>query len=344
MNRIQGLEEYINGEKFRNALKIPMESNININMLAQGEYNINYYFFHPLSGEKLILRINTGSQMHLDNQIEYEYNALKALEISGQVPKVYYVDGSKSKIEYGLLVMEFLNGYPLDYKKDLHIAAKCLSYIHSTDIKYMDLISPSNPLKAMLIECKNMALTYLDSDFGEEKTKKQIQRLIDYAEKMIENEGDYSGRRCCINTELNSGNFLINKGEPSFIIDWEKPIIGEAAQDLAHFLAPTTTFWKTDIILSGKEVNEFLKAYKTFVGSKFDTDDLVYRFRKYMPLTCLRGITWCSMAFVEYENPNKVIQNEFTYNKIKEYLKPEFLDKIEKEYFFIGGFYGKGYF
>ena len=37
-----------------------------------------------------------------------------------------------------------------------------------------------------------------------------------------------------------------NSKEDSYIIDWEKALIGECEQDLAHFLAPTTTFWKTD--------------------------------------------------------------------------------------------------
>lgn len=45
----------------------------------QGEYNRNFWFIHPCTGRKLVLRVNYGSQMHLDNQILYEYNALKAL-------------------------------------------------------------------------------------------------------------------------------------------------------------------------------------------------------------------------------------------------------------------------
>ena len=32
-----------------------------------------------LTGKKLVLRVNTGSQMHLENQIEYEYHALELL-------------------------------------------------------------------------------------------------------------------------------------------------------------------------------------------------------------------------------------------------------------------------
>ena len=50
-------------------------------------------------------------------------------------------------------------------------------------------------------------------------------------------------------------------------------------------------------------------------------------------MTCLRGTTWCSMAWVEYQAPDRAIKNEFTYNKIKAYLEDEFLENIEKTYF-----------
>ena len=53
----------------------------------------------------------------------------------------------------------------------------------------------------------------------------------------------------------------------------------------------------------------------------------------YLAITCLRGITWCSMAFIEYQNPDKLIRNEFTYNKIKKYLEVDFLNNIMKSYF-----------
>lgn len=333
MYRIKGLKDYIEGERFRNALNIPLDYDLKVDMLAQGEYNINFCFTHPVTNKDLVLRVNTGSQMHLDNQIEYEYNALKSLEGSMRTPKVYYVDGSLSNIDFGVLVMEFLNGISLDYNNDLHIASTLLSDIHSVNIDGMDLISPSSPLEAMLEECETMGKVYLEYEDGEEEVKSRIEFILDYSRKLIENEKDYTGRRCCINTELNSGNFLINREGQSYIIDWEKPIIGEAVQDIAHFLAPTTTFWKTDIILSKEEIQQFLSDYKEAVNGRFDTSDLNTRLKIYMPLTCLRGITWCSMAYVEYQNPNKIIQNEFTYNKIKSYLSIEFLDKIISEYF-----------
>lgn len=134
---------------------------------------------------------------------------------------------------------------------------------------------------------------------------------------------------CCINTELNSTNFLINgKGKKNYIIDWEKPLYGDPAQDLGHFLAPTTTFWKTDVILNQQEMDEFVEDYIASVNGRFPTEGLKERVDVFIPITCLRGITWCAMAWVQYQAPDKLIFNESTFRKLEQYLEERFLDKI----------------
>ena len=335
MFAINGLEEYVKRQEFLDELNIPKDSKIDFQLLAQGEYNINYLFTHPITNEKLILRVNTASQMDLSDQIEYEYKSLLQLKESKRTPIPIYVDGSKRHIDYGVLVMNFLPGVHLDYRKDLHIAASCLGDIHSVELEENShLICPKNPLQAILDECKTMVQTYYDSPLGDEEKKKQIKRMLNLGEEMIKNTGEYKGRRCIINTELNSSNFLINgENNENYIIDWEKPILGEPAQDLGHFLAPTTTFWKTDVILSQEEVEQFTKDYIKAVGERFSTNDIEDRLKLYLPITCLRGITWCAMAWIQYKDPNKLIKNEFTEKKLEDYLSKEFLDMIENRYF-----------
>lgn len=132
MERIKGLNEYVKNEKYRKALNLPNEQEEEYTMLAQGEYNINYSFTHPKTGKKLLLRVNCGSQMHLENQIGYECHALQLLEASGRTPKVLYVDGSRKFLDHGVLVMEYLPGKALDYHTDLKYAASVwLIYIVS---------------------------------------------------------------------------------------------------------------------------------------------------------------------------------------------------------------------
>lgn len=327
------LIQYGNKGPLKAALGIPKEKELSLTLLGQGEYNVNYRFSHPVTGKKLVLRVNTGSQMHLEKQITYEYEALKVLECSGRTPKVCFLDDTREFLPWGLLVMEFLEGRPLSYETDLRLAAACLADIHSVPVpEKSHFLRPENPFQAMVEECTAMAGRYLSWDGADPAVGKRITRLLRKAEAMVPKE--YGPGSHIINTELNSGNFLINgAGKRNFLIDWEKPLLGDLEQDLGHFLAPTTTFWKTDTILGREEMEEFLREYEKAVDGRFPLEGLPERFSRYLILTCLRGITWCAMAYVEYQSPDRAIKNAFTYEKIQAYLRTEFLDFIEKEYY-----------
>ncbi|MBS6516913.1 MAG: aminoglycoside phosphotransferase family protein [Clostridium sp.] len=325
----EGLEKIVTGERFRAALGLPERIEEQYDILAQGEYNRNFLFTHPVTGQRLVLRLNFGSQMHLEHQIEYEYQALRLLETSGRTPKPLYVDGSRKYSKQGFLVMEFLPGRPLDYRKDLLSAAECLADIHSTGLpEKHGLICPKKPLQAILEECEEMVKTYMDSNLGDMQTKRTIRRLLDQGWKQADRLGEVSCRRC-INTELNSTNFLVNgPGKKTFLIDWEKPLYGDPAQDLGHFLAPTTTFWKTDVMLSREEREAFVTEYIRSAEDKALTEGVRERTRLYLPITCLRGITWCAMAWVQYRKPGRELVNESTRKKLDQYLDAGFLAQI----------------
>lgn len=331
MEHTKGLREYIGWSGYRESLGLPEEVLEHYEMLAQGEYNRNYVFTHPGTGKKLVLRVNFGSQMHLEDQIGYEYRALELLGESKRTPLPLYMDGSRKRLPCGVMVLEYLPGHPLDYGTELMRAAGCLADIHSVQIPEQNhLIAPKEPLRAILEECEAMVKTYMDSPLGDAGKKETIRSLLQMVWKKAD-ELPGVPYRCCINTELNSTNFLINGiDERDYLIDWEKPLYGDPAQDLGHFLAPTTTFWKTDVILSREKTDAFVREYIRQVDGKFDTAGLEERTNLYLPITCLRGITWCAMAWVEYQKPGKAIVNPSTQKKLEEYLKEEFLEKIRQ--------------
>ena len=292
--------------------------------LGQGEYNVNYSFDHP-SGKKLVLRINRGSQMHLSDQIGYEFSALKALEKSGRTPRALFCDSG-----HHCLVMEHLPGRPLRYETDLEIAAEIFADIHALPAGG-NLMEPENPLEAILDECRQMVSHYYEWD----KAAPEVVRLLQMLEKEI-SARDLTApagiRKCMVNTEVNSGNFLINPGAQSYLIDWEKPLISEPAQDLGHFLVPTTTFWKTDVILKPEDIRHFVRCYERAVAGRFETASLAERLPLYFTVTCLRGVTWCAMAYREYCQPDRAISNPDTFEKLKEYLDPAFLGNLLENY------------
>ncbi|QKF62134.1 TIGR04282 family arsenosugar biosynthesis glycosyltransferase [Campylobacter curvus] len=289
-----------------------------LSALASGEYNINYKI--KKRGASLVFRINTKSQIGLKHQVKYEFDALKVLESSGVTPKAYEYFAPSPFLPRGAMSMEFLPGRALDYRRDLKTAAQLLVRIHSVPLpkKHKFLIA-RKPLAAMMTECGKMARIYHGSKF---KSKNASEFLSWLEERLggLNLSREISEPRI-INTELNSGNFLINEGAQSYVIDWEKPIVGEKEQDLAHFLAPTTTFWKTDVILNFNEMQNFLNEYEKFLSVDRT------KFNEYLAMTCFRGLSWCAMAYTEYQGA-RAIKNAATYAKIKEYLSDKFLSNI----------------
>lgn len=295
-----------------------------IELLGAGEYNINFLYNHS-KNEKRVLRLNIKSQMNLENQMAYEYSTLKLLEKSGVTPKVFDLVEKTKLMPYKYLTMEYLEGRPLNYNTDMEIAAYLLAKVHTTKFPTNnDLILANNPFKLMFDECYQMANHYLTWDKGNKKVKEYLRKFLLFCENLLENQSEI-GNLCIINTELNSGNFIIGENKNnSYIIDWEKALIGECEQDLAHFLAPTTTYWKTDKILSKNEIEKFLSDYSKYNNYNHK------KFLQYLTFNCLRGVTWSSMAYREYSQKDKILTDDYTFNKIKSYLEESFLTNLEQ--------------
>ena len=352
------LLERISESSYREALDLPSEVIEEYAFLARGEYNENFVFSHPKSGKRYVLRVNHGSQMQLKKQVSYEAHALSLLEKSGRVPKVYYVEEKGDK---GILLMEFLEGRALCYETDLPVAGQILADIHSTeyerekDLGELRLLSPENPLYAMLSESSSLLKSYELSPFMEEEIYNRMHSLW---KRGVNLERKYaktlsSKDFCIINTELNSGNFLIQSEErkdklaasngqskenckdingkdvSSYLIDWEKPLYAHFAQDLGHFLAPTTSFWKTDCILHEKDKALFFHAYKEALEGRRDFTGIEEQTELFILFNCIRGLSWCTYAYAEYQK-GRDIQNEDTFRKIKAYLTDPFLSGVEE--------------
>ncbi|MDY4049649.1 MAG: aminoglycoside phosphotransferase family protein [Eubacterium pyruvativorans] len=337
MKQIPGLSELVGSPEYRSALGLPAAVTEEYRLLAQGEYNRNFRFRHPVTGKELLLRVNCGSQMHLEHQIEYESHALELLAPSGRTPRVLYTDGSKRYTDHGVSVMEYLPGRPLDYHRDLERAAGILADVHSVPLPGPSgLIEPADPLRAVLEECEEMLRVYLNSDLPPLSGKRKIRELLDLAWERYHRTNRTGGARCIVNTELNNTNFLMAEepdgpaGGRDWLIDWEKPLWSDPAQDIAHFLVPTTTFWKTDVILSPGETADFLTAYEASVSGRIDLTGLRERLGVFMPVTCMRGVTWCAMAWVQYQKEEKELSNDSTRRKLEAYLSDSFLEEIRR--------------
>ena len=327
MVHTEPLASYLKSSDYLSPLGLEPGTDLEFTILGQGEYNLNYVFTHPVTGKKLVLRINKGSQMHLDAQIGYEFSALQNLYASGRTPKPLFCAP-----EHSLLVMEWLPGVALDYTRDMDIAAEILADIHCVPVPQdCRLIRPGAPALAIYEECLEMVQHYYDWEGADPQVTSLLEALVEEIGKLPLTEPS-DAPLCIVNTELNSGNFLIDRNGISSLVDWEKPLLSEPAQDLGHFLAPTTTFWKTDVILTPEEVKRFTAKYIEAVNGRMDTTSLASRLPLYFTVTCLRGVTWCAMAYREYCQPGRELRNEDTFRKLKAYLAPAFLQNILENY------------
>ncbi|HIW21333.1 MAG TPA: phosphotransferase [Candidatus Dorea intestinavium] len=329
------ITRYLESDFFKSRLKIPTKANVSWDFLAQGEYNLNVVFLHPVTKKNYVLRMNFGSQMDLESQLRYEANALKLLAKTKRTPLLYLLDDSKKVIETDVLIMEYLPGEPLNYHTDIPLAMEILADIHSLKLpQNHGLVTPSSPVEAILLECRKMFSHYETSSLAKPQVVTRVKQMLNHLTKKSKSLSITSTPyRCLINTELNNTNFLINgAGKENYLIDWEKPIYASPAQDLGHFFAPTTTFWKTDVFLSPKEINKNIDYYIARVDNRFPTSSLKEEINTYLEVTCLRGITWCAMAFVDYNSGEKKLTNESTRLKLGQYISQQFLDKIETSY------------
>ena len=201
--------------------------------------------------------------------------------------------------------------------------------------KYSRKNNPAVELMKKVIAHKNNNKLSENDYYQYNKYQKITMSLNDVTPEMLEKGMRAADRnldglyKCCVNTELNSTNFLINgEGRKNYLVDWEKPVCSTPAQDLGHFLAPTTTFWKTDVILTKEQTKDFIKRYISASSGRFDTCGIEEQTMLYIPVTCLRGITWCAMATVEYSG-ERAILNETTAKKLKAYLSGDFLEYID---------------
>ena len=340
MQGFQEAEAYLSQSwDMREVLGIARKAKLAAVPLGCGEHNANFSFVHPDTGERYVLRINYASQLGLEHQISYEANALRVLESSKRVPKVLFVDDSRKIISRGVLVEGCLAGSLLDFENGEMVreAAATMADIHALELpEDCGLLKPSDPLAEQHKTCRGYFSNYCASRYAEPQVARFVEGLFDAAE-MLEvprlSDADCSH---AINTEAVPSHFIMpidSNGHvtgPGHMLDWEKPIIGEVAQDVAYFLSPTTTIWDTDYIFDRKTRKEFLEEYWRAVDGRFEKGMFEERFPAYVMSNCLLGITWSCNAWVEYHNPDRPLKSAETFELLGRYLSMDFLRSVRE--------------
>ena len=306
------------------------KAEFSIQPLGQGEYNMNFLIQQGKTA--WVLRFNTGSQIGLTNpeQITYEYNTLKLLAPINVSPQPFFLDNSLRFLPYGVLGMAYLQGEYLDYRRDLTDAARLFTRYHQLDVSEQEnhLIRETHPLSLTYERCVRMLQVYFDSELAQPDLKAYLLEVRTWADEARHHERYYQNDpwNCIINTEVNNTNWIVNREKGSMhLTDWEKPLWGDPSQDLSHFRVPTTTLWKTDMLLSQEDKHEMMSAYKAAIRDPHLVDTIEERTRLRDPFNCLRGVSWCTMAWVQYQRDQHLLKNQDTFQKLSMYTDLDFV-------------------
>ena len=337
-----------------------------LRLLAAGEYNLNYLATpadgtpspaHPAGAgtrdasprrAAVVVRLSTGSQEVAAGaqQVLYEARALRLLEPSGVAPRLLHVDTTPAGLPYGLLIEEFLPGRPLNYldPADLSRAAQTLARLHAFRLPEADatLLRIERPLSMYLQFGREMLAPYRAAP----NASGEVLRILDAVERTLSAQAHLEDShfpapwRGVVHTDVQAHNFIVQAAETR-LVDWEKPMLDDPTYDLCHFLAPTTTRWKCGVTLSEPDQDSFIEAYlsareRTIGGREVQgepspigwRDALSERRRIRQPYVHWRAITWCTMAWVEYQRPDRPLRHQDTWERITDYLQPEFLEVL----------------
>lgn len=293
-----------------------LASDLACSFLAAGEYNENYRVSDGV--HEYVFRINHGTQLGLANQIEYEFLVLQTVGPSGVTPRPYRCSLDAGSLGEGVLLMEYIPGRALDYCHDLDIAADIFARIHRLPAA-PGLIVQADPVRDIAAESLGLLCRYDGNGYPDVR-----RLLLDYHGKIVELADSSTAffadePLCVVNTEVNSGNFLIHP-ERSCLVDWEKAVVSCRYQDLAHFLVATTTLWKSDCRLDDRQKKAFLSSYRQALGRDISLDELWEKTQQMERVIVLRALSWCYMAWHEYTGQNRKLAHDHTFRKIVSYL------------------------
>lgn len=304
-----------------------LDDNHKVIFLSESKSNIN--FLIDVGVEKYVFRLNKESKLGLRNQIRYEYDALKTLERSYVTPRTFFLDDSTTFFEYGVLIMQFIEGRPLEYRRDTQEAAKIFGKIHSLDTEKIDaksFIIEENIIEKSLEKTKRNLEGFLSSSDIDIKVKLKISEFVDWAEKN-KSVGKYFKKdkwNAINNTEPHANNFIISDTKKrGYLIDWEKPLVCDPSVDIAYFLSPITTHLSRSYTFSEDKIDDFFKTYIMYLD-KCDRD-IVERVRLFTPFLYLESLSEVLNTLISCDR-EKIL--DLNYMKHREVIEMEFIDKL----------------
>ena len=159
-------------------------------------------FFHPVNGRHPPFFCFNFKEYLRTGQIRYEYNVLKCFSLQAYTGTLFCDDSGS--ISHDLVCHGIPGRRKLDYGRD-SIRLRNVWLTFSAEIENPSLLSSLNTLFRHADGMPEMFhFTVHPQAFAEPSENRTLLALW---RKLISDESEEISHRCCINTELNSGNF-----------------------------------------------------------------------------------------------------------------------------------------
>ena len=346
---LQEAHAYLNGNAaLRETLGIGESAELIPRYLGEGEHNLNFWFDVPsdqvqaaqATPRKYVLRINVAAQPFHTDQVAYEFGALKALESSGVTPCALYLDDGPDAPRKGALVIDFCDGEQLDFDNlhpgDLDQVAHIMACVHTVGLAPdCPVYRPLDPMRALFDECVDRYGIYRSSGFAEQRIVRWVERFLAEAEEQLRGIQP-APVDCIVNTEPLPSHFLLvhadEDGEATggSFVDWERPVVGDPAQDVAFFVSPAVTYWDSEYLMDSDVAASFVETYWKAIDGRLNRDGFNERLRAWRSLTALRSITWCCRAKANLARDPHAHVTEKAQRKMPVYLSDEFMERLTR--------------
>lgn len=266
--------------------------------MYSGAYNLNYHI--RADGREYIVRVNIEQQSGLKDQMDYEFQTLEFLEGQGIAPRAIYLDDSKARFEFDLLIEEYLKGPYLRLEtEDMPAAADLLARLHSFAPGLRRWIVWVDPLASTYQLALSDLVNYRASAHADPAIVRLSERLLGAIEPQLED-----GRRLfhpdgVNHTDLARDNF-IQTAQGLRLIDWEKPRVDDTSYDVCCFLSTPAQLWCGPETLSPEAREAFLRAY--VAASAKDEALLRQKIRLREPLVSLHWILWGAIKLSDLQD------------------------------------------
>jgi thiamine kinase-like enzyme len=209
---------------------------------------------------------------------------------------------------------------------DLEAAARCVAATHRLGVPADHRLQVhAAAARSLLDEAAELAAPYLAWSDAPATSVVALRRAFELAEASADAVAPGAFELAIVNTDLNSHNFVVNDGR-AWLLDWERARIAPAAQDLAHFLLPTTTLWRADSAKRLKPADE-ARFVTTYLAERPELDAEGFR-RQLAALkaaVALRAVAWCAWALHATATGNRALSNQETLERCHMYLDAAFL-------------------